>query len=242
MPDNSLVADKVLCPLCGSESVNPAELHGADGSLTGFRYSCGNVQCRNVWTVRHASSHVEPAPAPAPATFTPGPLDPPGHVGHKYVYSKQGALVCHTCNGARARAGVGSQFDKPMVSTKNGDSRTSIDLELSSPYLEMAKALAAAQKKPLADVVRRLLQRALDSDNVVPEAVPSAVTDNLEFPGVVIRACMSMYSEAAFQAMRTDVAGLQDYWHGYRVGMHNAIAVIAGALGYDTDFLDSKHE
>lgn len=62
-------------------------------------------------------------------------------------------------------------------------------------------------------------------------SVPRPVADAIRF----------LIIDAGFQAARTDVPQLADYWHGYLAGANAVLGVLLGGMGYSLDFLKGEN-
>lgn len=72
---------------------------------------------------------------------------------------------------------------------------------------------------------------------------PQHPTDNgRDLPHPVIQALESLLSNATFQSVRkVGDKPMEDFFYGFASGMQAALAIVCGAVGYNTDFLNQEN-
>ena len=78
-----------------------------------------------------------------------------------------------------------------------------------------------------ATVRKDSLSRVVKKHELDPQNLPPAVRTAIDV----------LMVNAQFQALRTDNLTIQDYFHGYLAGAHAVLAILGGAMGYDTSFV-----
>lgn len=165
--------------------------------------------------------------------------------GHDLGYRADGSWWCRTCTKAKREEATKAAAEIASTAPVDNNSNAVALGNLGGSLGGQARA-ASLNPKQRHDIAKKAAEsrwsrsrvggvdRAMTDERVMSDTV--SVTP--EFPEPIIKAIVMVLGNAQYQTLRaTDNQRMDDYFNGFLSGAHTVIGIIAGGLGYSTDFM-----